>query len=207
LGKIAVGFRRADFPASAASYKKCDWVDEIETVNRHYSVSETSFLVFERFSTVGSVGVVSELCIGNDTEELCDGCFSYQSSLSPVAFAPDSRIRRIGDFAFLNSSLSCIVIPSNVESIEERCFMDCEQLSIVRFKSNSRLSVIGNFAFVLCPLETVWISSSIQRIAIEHFGYCPDVQIVIIETRVRVRPLPRYLVRDWVDLMNMNGLD
>jgi hypothetical protein len=173
-----------------------------ETGNRHFSVSESAFLVYEGISIVGPVGAVTELAIESDIEELCDRCFAYQSSLSSVSFAPNSRLRRIGDFAFAYSSLSSIVIPSRVEMIGANCFLGCAKLSIVQFESNSRLSAIGRHAFGLCPLVTVWVPSCIEAIALDHFGYCPKVRImetVIMETGEVVRAHPRPLVRDGID--------
>jgi hypothetical protein len=168
-----------------------------EPGNRHFSVSESDFLVFKGRSIVGHIGLIGELVIERSIEELCDRSFCNRASLSAVSFAPDSRLRRIGEGAFMASSVRSIAIPWRVQTIGAKCCLGCGKLSIVKFESNSRLVAIGKFAFALCSLETVWIPSCIEAIALNHFGYCPDVMLAIIETGVRVAPYPKRLEREW----------
>jgi hypothetical protein len=174
----------------------------IDSRNQHFSVSESSFLVFQRLSIVGHVGTATEFCIDSCIEELCDDCFSSQNALAAVSFEPDSRLRRIGEAAFFSSSLRSIVIPSSVEVLAPRCFAYCEKLSIVRFELNSRLSVIGEEAFMVCPtLETVWIPGCLEAISVDHFGYCPGIVLVVIETGASVHPRPRASLRTTNDVL------
>jgi hypothetical protein len=155
----------------------------IERGNRHFTISGNYLEDFSSHSIVGHVGISTELFIGKDIEELCDGCFCSQKHLSGLSFETDSRLRRIGECAFFSSSLNSIVIPSSVEIIGNFCFDSCDNLSVVKFESNSRLSEIGDSAFSNCPsLKTVWIPSCVESIAVGHFREDGRVDLVIIET-------------------------
>jgi hypothetical protein len=164
----------------------------IETGNRHVSISGNWVLGSTGTSIVGHVGVATEVVIGNDIEELCDACFSCQSTLSLVSFEPDSRLRRIGERVFSESLLRSITIPSAVEIIGEQCFWCCLELSIVRFEPNSRLSVVAKDAFVDCyALEAIWIPCHIQSVVLSQFASPASIEgrpgwykfhVIIIET-------------------------
>jgi hypothetical protein len=163
----------------------------IEVGNRYFSISGRFVLDSAGISIVGHAGAASELLIGNCIEELCDSSCAcpkktwpdLRTALSSVRFEPVSRLRRIGAFAFGNSSLTVIVIPASVEIIGWCCFSGSDALSIVRFESNSRLSVIEERAFQSCPvLTTVSIPSCIEAIVVGHFGDRSEVDIELIET-------------------------
>jgi hypothetical protein len=132
---------------------------------------------------VGYLGVIIELSIGNDIEELLVDCFAGQPNLSEVSFEPDSRVWRIGERAFFGSGLKSIAIPSTVETIEELAFGSCPGLAVVTFETNSRLSAIGYEAFSGCAsLTTVWVPWHIRSIVGRHFAGNRQVEILMIET-------------------------
>jgi hypothetical protein len=113
-------------------------------------------LVFDETSIVGDSGFPAEVCIENVIEELSDGCFLDQCSLSIVSFESNSRLRRIGERAFAQSSLRSIDIPSSVEIIGKFCFTDCNIVSIIRSELASQLSVLDKNAFLGCSgLKTI----------------------------------------------------
>jgi hypothetical protein len=133
--------------------------------NQHFTISGGWLLVFHRISIVGHSGFPTEVSIGNVIDELCDGCFIWQKSLSIVSFEPNSRLLRIGMKAFSESSLRFIDIPSSVEIIGESCFAFCDELSIVGFELTSRLSVLEKDIFADCrALETICIPTHLQTL-------------------------------------------
>jgi hypothetical protein len=153
----------------------------IPSGNRHFSISGGHLLVFDAVAIIGHMGRPTELCIANAIEEVSDGCFSAQKSLSVVSFEPGSRLRRIGRSAFHRSGLVSIVIPASVERLEDLSLGDCDKLALVTIEANSRLSFVGETAFRNSrSLKTVRIPACLQSIAAETFGDSPDVQIDII---------------------------
>jgi hypothetical protein len=163
----------------------------IEVGNRYFSISGGFVLDCAGISIVGHVGAASKLCIGNGIEELRDSSCAgpknmwadLRTALSSVWFEPGSRLRRIGEFAFENSSLTVIVIPASVEIIGRCCFSGSDRLSIVRFESNSRLAAIEEQAFQFCPaLKTVSIPCCIETIVADHFRGHSALDIVLLET-------------------------
>jgi hypothetical protein len=85
--------------------------------------------------------------------------------LLPVTFSMTfesvQRLVRIEEWAFRESELNGIIIPSSVEVIGCRCFSRCKSLLSVTFKSVSRLVRIEKWAFRETGSRNVVIPSSI----------------------------------------------
>jgi hypothetical protein len=147
LTSICLSARLERLHPTALLWRQFGYVG-IEAGNESFSISGNYLLNFEGTSIIGYVGEANEVCIGEDIEELCDHCFSCQTALTWVVFEGDSRVRRIGKWAFAgNSSLNSIVVPASVESIGKSCFDHSGQLSSVSFEENSQLSVMGRMYF------------------------------------------------------------
>jgi hypothetical protein len=165
---------------SAFDWSCLGYVD-IEGGNRHFSISGDHLLVLDGVAIVGHFGHPSELCIGNEIEELFDDCFTRHNRLLDISFEPGSRLRRIGNAVFTCSCLRSIVIPASVESLDVVCFGSCSELVTVIFEPNSRLSFISIDAFVLCPsLKTVRIPACVSQVAVKAVSSCRGVDILIV---------------------------
>lgn len=77
-----------------------------------------------------------------------------------VQFAEDSEIREIGSFAFANSSLESIVIPSHVKVINKGAFFGCRKLKKFELPRDSELEKMGKQVFFDSAVETMNIPSS-----------------------------------------------
>jgi hypothetical protein len=153
----------------------------IDAENRHFSLSSDHLLVFDGVAIVGHCGRPTELCIGNTIEDLSDGCFAAQKSISAVSFEPGSRLRRIGDSAFHMAGLVSIVILASVARLENLSLADCPQLAIITIEANSRLLFVAKTAFRSCSsLKEVRIPAHLKSILAAAFQDACDVQIVIV---------------------------
>jgi hypothetical protein len=119
----------------------------------------------------------SHVEIPSDVEILGSSCFSDCESLSSISFASNSRLTRIGSFAFSNSSLESIVIPSTVQILDSSCFSNCESLLSISFESNSRLRRIESKAFDGVDFMIV-IPSTVMFVAFDAMPNPYQVSIV-----------------------------
>lgn len=88
---------------------------------------------------------------GLPVTEIDDNAFFDRSNLQSVTFANDSKLQRIGSYAFANcSSLKEITIPSSVTDIGDNAFAECDSLSSLRVEQgNPKYHSEGN-----CIIET-----------------------------------------------------
>ena len=80
-----------------------------------------------------------------------------------------SGVTHIGAFAFMNASISSLVVPRNVKSIGECAFDTCEKLSKVYFARG--LESIGRKAFRDCALEEIILPDTLKLIGSYAFLY------------------------------------
>jgi hypothetical protein len=71
---------------------------------------------------------------------------------------------QIESYAFSESSLQSIVIPSSVEILGSSCFRECKSLLSISFESNSQLKRIESRAYCGCQL-TIVIPSTVVFVA------------------------------------------
>jgi hypothetical protein len=115
----------------------------VEDGNSHFRVSGNFLTDLNCTRVIRYFGFDHCITLSRDIEVICEGCFSYCSSISSFAFESDSRLIRIEAGAFSNcSSLRSICIPSSVEIVGEHCFAACPSLSSLTFESGSKLAEI-----------------------------------------------------------------
>ena len=109
--------------------------------------------------------------IRQGTRSICDGAFSWCSSLQSVTI-PDS-VTSIGYSTFRGcSSLQSVTIPDSVTSIGNEAFSCCSSLQSVTISDS--VTSIGDSAFYGCSsLHSVTIPKSVTNIEGNPFAYCP----------------------------------
>ncbi|MDR1267210.1 MAG: leucine-rich repeat domain-containing protein [Holosporales bacterium] len=94
-------------------------------------------------------------------EALERGCFA-RCPLACIAFEEGSQLRKIGMYAFSNTSLRSICIPSSVTELGQGCFARCRSLSCVTFELGSRPQRVGYHAFsTTLSLECIYFPSKV----------------------------------------------
>ena len=112
--------------------------------------------------------------------------FSNTYSLEIIEFDPDAILETIDDYAFAQSSIKNIIIPSSVTSIREGAFQ-ATPLSTVTFEGSvstpSSLLSIGNYAFSGSnSLTSITIPSSVESIGNGAFEYCSLLSTINISS-------------------------
>ena len=82
---------------------------------------------------------------------------------------PDS-VAKIGQGAFLSSSIEKIKLPNSVECIGNHAFSICENLTVVKLSENLKFKHLANGVFLHCKnLERITIPSNIETIGRDAF--------------------------------------
>lgn len=90
-----------------------------------------------------------------------------------------NSITAIGDSAFINSSISSIVIPDGVETIGDCAFMNCSSLSSVTLGSN--LTSLGDSLFLYCRrLASIDIPDGVTEMGSHIFFGCTALTSVTL---------------------------
>lgn len=93
--------------------------------------------------------------------------------------ANNSELISIGKYAFCESTIETITIPSNVTTIDEGAFSNCINLKTVKFAPNSKLKHIREFSFNNVSIREILIPSKTTIIDKNSFSNCAQLKITI----------------------------
>jgi hypothetical protein len=118
---------------------------QVAEPNRHFRVSGDFLLNFQSTVLIYYFGQDSVVQIPSEVEVLRDRAFSCKTKVSTVAFASDSRLRRIETRAFWSCwSLESLFIPSLVTSIDAGALPGYYLSSIQIAETNTHFRVSGD---------------------------------------------------------------
>lgn len=92
------------------------------------------------------------------------GAFRSSRKIKSVHFQKDSELKQIGKYAFANSSITAISIPSHVSLIEEGAFYGCHKLEKFELPMNSELKSISPLVFFDSSLNSFNIPSKLSNL-------------------------------------------
>ena len=131
------------------------------TLSNIHSMAFTTFNVME-ITIPKSITVIGHKCfyrcqqlskvlfeIGSKLEVIESCCFYCCLELKEIDFKR-TKLRMLGDDAFIRTAIEKIVIPSSVEFLGYRCFGSCRKLKCVSFENHSRLSFLQSGTFAGC---------------------------------------------------------
>ena len=109
------------------------------------------------------------------------GMFEGCTSLSEINL-PDSVIE-INDYAFQDSGLKSIDLPSGITTIGSHAFYNCDALYIINIPDS--VTSIGTYAFSDCDvLSEVKLGNGLTKINSYSFDLCPAIQKIVFPYRV-----------------------
>jgi hypothetical protein len=155
----------------------------VEGGNCCFKVIEHFRVNFEGDSILRYCGNVSCLTIPRGIKQLGCSCFRDSLRVSSVIFESDSTLSFIDDWAFEESSLVSICIPSSTEKLGHACFWACRSLLTVTFEPGCKLSCIESDTFGNCTsLSSICIPSSVDELSYGCFSGCSGLLIVTFES-------------------------
>lgn len=128
------------------------------------------------WSKIGQMTNLTELDLSKALiDEIPSNAFNGRWAIDKVVLPP--TLKKIGSYAFQNTSLTSVNIPDNVETIENNAFGRVKRLQEVRLPDN--LTALGGSAFEYCRnLRAVKIPSKIKVITWYAFRDCSSLQSV-----------------------------
>ena len=113
-------------------------------------------------------------------ETIGDSAFKCCSNLKKVEKLHESHIKNIGSYAFYNTQIESILIPSSVIKIGSFAFYGCRQLEQFIIQPNSILETIQSYAFYCTSVKSISIPSSVTIIGESAFSSCSKLEKVEI---------------------------
>lgn len=128
------------------------------------------------WSKIGQMTNLTELDLSKALiDEIPSNAFNGRWAIDKVVLPP--TLKKIGSYAFQNTSLTSVNIPDNVETIENNAFGRVKRLQEVHLPDN--LTALGGSAFEYCRnLRAVKIPSKIKVITWYAFRDCSSLQSV-----------------------------
>ena len=125
-----------------------------------------------------------KLEIENGIEEIKPFIFKGLSWIKQVSFEKNSRLKRIGEFAFANcNNLTSITIPSSVTSISSSAFEGCSKLTSMIIPEGG--TSIEDYAFYYCrSLTSITIPEGVTSIGSYAFMGCSSLTSIEIPNSV-----------------------
>ena len=123
------------------------------------------------FYGTGITSITIPASVTSIGEKAFSGCSSLIAVTIVGADDGSSALVTIGNYAFEESGIKSIIIPSGVTAIGMNTFYSCTSLSSVTLPST--LTTIGKYAFYGCSkLKTINIPESVTYIGEYAFGSC-----------------------------------
>ena len=120
-----------------------------------------------RYSSVGDVMIIGKSLIESNKYDLLVSCLCNVKYVT----IPDS-VKRIENYAFSDTSIEAITIPSGIEVFGKCAFQYCFFLTKIEFEKNSKLQIIEKDAFQSSKIKSITIPSEVRKIGKRAFFCC-----------------------------------
>ena len=118
------------------------------------------------------------ISVATCVREVCEWYFGECESLRIVIFGASSKLERICDSAFCETSIESLSIPDSVVELGKGCFYDCMSLRIVIFGALSKLERICSEAFGNTSIESLSLPDSVVELGKRCFYDCKSLRNV-----------------------------
>ncbi len=161
--------------------KSVTWkiIDESESPLKFKVLTETTAEVTKENCVEGSVTIPSKVVIDGKTYSVVSIAYqAFKNCKGLTNITIPTSVIKIEGYAFTNSGLTTIELPSSITSIDYGLFSGCSDLVSVKIPSS--VESIGENAFVSCTsLTNLELSSSIKSIGVMAFYNCENLDLVI----------------------------
>jgi hypothetical protein len=164
---------------------------ELEPGNRFFAIAGDFLVDIQQVSLIRYFGSGPDVVIPANFEKIGSWCFGHCSSISSIAFAPNSKLTEICSDAFTGCrDLQSIYLPPSVLTLGEHCFLACESLQTVSFPKDSVLNEIPTSGFESCvALESITFPSSVTSIKDFCFEKCGNLKSILFPPDTKLRAI------------------
>ena len=161
-------------PANAASTTKTSGLFTYSVSNGKATIRSCSSKAKGTVTVPAKIGGYPVIAISSSA---FDNTFNIRKNITGVIIS--EGITTIGDYAFNESNIKSVTIPSTVKTISEGAFFDCKKLTKVKIAEG--LTTIGDRAFEGCKaLTSITLPNSLTHIGDSAFMYCRSLKSIRI---------------------------
>jgi len=114
-----------------------------------------------------------------DVIEIASYAFQGTTKLKSITFAERTKELTIGEYAFIESGISAIVLPAQLKSLGAGAFIRNTALKSVTFAEGSVITAIAAGTFWGCSnLESIELPESVTSVGAGAFGLCDSMETV-----------------------------
>ena len=172
------------------SYSIADKV-YVNDENPLYSSDGIALYNKDATTLVKAIANVEEYTVLDSCESIAASAFKGMSALRRLNV--NRGLRRISAYAFFNTGIEELELPSTVTDIEPYAFSMCQKLSQIRLGGG--LEVIGDHAFAKTNVQQAWLPASLRRLGEYAFA----------ETRVRFGKDPTFFIDTYNKTLSTDG--
>lgn len=166
------------------AFSECDKLKNVIIPDKTESIGGNAFEGTEwlenktdEFVIVGN-GVLIDYNGNGKKVKIPDGVVevaSFCNDMNVEEVVYSESVKRIGDYAFANTSLKTVTIPDSITIIGKNAFDTCLELEKITFGGN--LEVIGDYAFTGCQkLTEINIPENVKKIGQHAFSRCDELK-------------------------------
>lgn len=152
-------------------------LDKVTTILIGYTGSPTDVVIPATVSYLGETFTVNTIN---------PSAFKSCSTLASVSFESGCEITEVGEYAFSESSITSITIPSSITQLGDSSFYKCKSLTSLKFDDNLSLTTIGESMFENTSIEELVVPTSIDIIGINAFKNCSSLASITFPQGTKV---------------------
>lgn len=162
--------------------------ENIKCYDNKYLITRSD-IYSDKFDTISFVRPDIEVAeIPSFITKIGNFAFSSCPKLKKVIFAENSKLEKIGIFAFSRSNIKSISLPPKLIEIGEYAF-EYSHLEHVEFQKNSQLKIIRNCSFAFSKLKCIEIPKNVIQIQENAFWRCKSLTIVDFHEKAKLKEI------------------
>lgn len=136
---------------------------------------------------------ITSINIPSSTRVICQKAFYECINLESISFNENSKLEKIGKFAFQRSdALKEVEFPASLKSIGKYAFNGCSSLVLVVFPEESNLQYIKRNAFKFAGLKSLSLPAKLMLIGSAAFQDCRSLATVEFHQNSTIKTIDEF---------------
>lgn len=149
--------------------------------NNRYLIGKSNLNKNEFDVLLFAVRDITTAIISGNITTINSHAFDNCKNLKRVEITIDSKLKKIGKYAFSKTGIESFTISPHITQIEEGAFHSCSCLKTVKFHKDSKIRQISSHMFTYSSIESILIPSTINYIRDDAFFNCKNLKTIEFE--------------------------